>query len=115
MTLQQFIKKLKTCPKEILFAETLQVIEDYFTFFPTAFSNGKIHNKAGENSGSCKVFAFAIHQQFTEKETLFCFGEHYKNVLENPNGTSHQNIRNFMKFGFENLSFESNALKPIIL
>ena len=111
MTLQQFVTKLKTSPNEILFAETMQVIDTHFTFSPTAFSNGKIHNKAGENSGSCKLFAFAMHQKLTKEETLFCFGEHYKNVLEDVNGISHQNIRNFMNTGFDGLSFESSALQ----
>ena len=111
MTLPEFITKLKTSPNEILFAETMQVIDTHFTFLPTAFSNGKIHNKAGENSGSCKLFAFAMHQKLTKEETLFCFGEHYKNVLEDVNGISHQNIRNFMNTRFDGLSFESSALQ----
>ncbi|WP_445757868.1 HopJ type III effector protein [Polaribacter sp.] len=68
-------------------------------------------NKFAENSGSCKLFAFAIHQKFTKQETLFCFGEHYKNVLEDSTGTSHQNIRNFMKAGFNGLSFDEEPLK----
>jgi hypothetical protein len=112
MTLEQFKTKLKTSPKNILFAETMQVIDDYFTFLPTRFSNGEILNKVGENAGSCKLFAFAIHQKLTIQETLFCFGEHYKNVLEDVNGSSHQNIRNFIKTGFDGLTFENEPLKP---
>ena len=77
------------------------VIEDNYNFTPTAFKNGAIENKAGENSGSCKLFAFAQKQGLTKEEALFCFGEHYKSVLEDENGTSHQNIRNFMKTGFK--------------
>lgn len=110
MTIQQFKTKLKTNPTKITFLETMQVIEENYNFTPTAFTNGEIKNKAGENSGSCKLFAFAIHQQLTKEETLFCFGEHYKNVLEDENGTSHQNIRNFMKTGFSSLSFDREAL-----
>ena len=75
------------------------------------FTNGNIKNKAGENSGSCKLFAFAIDQQLTKEETLACFGEHYKSVLKDKKGTSHQNIRNFMEFGFDGLTFESEALE----
>ncbi|MDP5106905.1 HopJ type III effector protein [uncultured Polaribacter sp.] len=106
-----FINKLKTNPTEIIFSETMQVIEDNYHFTPTAFTNGEIKNNAGENSGSCKLFAFAVHQQLTKEETLFCFGEHYKNVLEDENGESHQNIRNFMKTSFDGLYFESDALE----
>ena len=111
MTIQQFKSKLKTTSTSIQFAETMQVIEDNYNFTPTAFTNGNIKNKAGENSGSCKLFAFAINQKLTKEETLFCFGEHYKSVLEDKNGTSHQNIRNFMEFGFDGLTFEREALE----
>jgi hypothetical protein len=111
MLIQEFKTKLKVSPTEINFAETMQVIEDNYNFTPTTFTNGEITNKAGENSGSCKLFAFAVHQKLQKEEALYCFGEHYKNVLEDEKGDSHQNIRNFMKFGFVGLSFDKVALK----
>ena len=110
MIIQEFKTKLKSNPNAILFAETMQVIEDNYNFTPTAFKNGTIENKVGVNAGSCKLFAFAKLQKLTKEETLFCFGEHYKNVLKDANGTSHQNIRNFMNTGFNGLAFESEAL-----
>ena len=110
MTITEFKTKLKTTPTAITFKETMQVIEDYYTFNPTAFANGDIINNAGENNGSCKLFAFAMHQEFTKEATLFSFGEHYQTVLADKNGASHQNIRNFMKTGFKGLSFENEAL-----
>lgn len=110
MTIQEFKTKLKTNPTKITFLETMQVIEENYNFTPTEFTNGEIKNKARENSGSCKLFAFTIHQQLTKEEALACFGEHYQNVLEDENGTSHQNIRNFMKTGFSGLSFNGEAL-----
>jgi hypothetical protein len=111
MQLEEFKTKLKSNPKSILFAETMQVIETNYDFNPTAFKNGEIKNNKGENSGSCKLFAFAVHEQLTKEETLWCFGEHYATVLEDENGTSHQNIRNFKKTGFGGLSFVKEALK----
>ena len=111
MTILEFNKKLKTNPTSLLFSETIQLIEDNYNFIPTSFTNGNIRNKAGENSGSCKLFSFAIHSQLTKAETLFCFGEHYQSVLEDATGTSHQNIRNFIKTGFEGLSFQNKALQ----
>ena len=110
MTITEFKTKLKTTPTAITFKETMQVIEDYYTFNPTAFANGDIINNAGENNGSCKLFAFAMHQELTKEATLFSFGEHYQSVLDDKNGTSHQNIRNFMQTGFKGLSFENEAL-----
>ena len=111
MTIQEFISNLKTNPNSILFAETMQVIEDNYNFTPTTFTNGEVTNKVGENSGSCKLFAFAKLQKLTEQEALFCFGEHYKSVLEDENGDAHQNIRNFMNSGFEGLFFSGEALE----
>ncbi len=110
MIIQEFKTKLKANPTSINFVETMQVIENNYKFTPTAFTNGDIKNNAGENSGSCKLFAFAKLQKLQKEETLFCFGEHYKSVLEDKNGDSHQNIRNFMKSGFEGLSFNGEAL-----
>lgn len=110
MIIQEFKTKLKANPTSIVFTETMQVIEDNYNFTPTTFTNGDIKNNAGENSGSCKLFAFAKLQKLQKEETLFCFGEHYKSVLEDKNGDSHQNIRNFIKTGFEGLSFDGEAL-----
>ena len=110
MTITEFKTKLKTTPTAITFKETMQVIEDHYNFNPTAFLNGDTINNAGENNGSCKLFAFAMHQELTKEATLFSFGEHYQSVLDDKNGTSHQNIRNFMKTGFKDLSFENEAL-----
>ena len=110
MTIREFKTKLKTTPTAISFKETMQVFEDHYNFNPTVFTNGDTINNAGENNGSCKLFAFAMHQEFTKEETLLCFGEHYQSVLEDKNGTSHQNIRNFMKTSFKGLSFENEAL-----
>ncbi len=111
MTTQQFLTKLKATPTAIVFSETIAAIDSSYNFTPTTFKNGTAINKAGENSGSCKVFAFAKLKKLTKKETLFCFGEHYQNVLEDIDGTSHQNIRNFMQTSFEGLFFEGEALE----
>lgn len=112
MSTTSFLEKLKSTPEAVTFAETIAVIEENYTFTPTAFQNGLQHNAAGENSGSCKLFAFAKIQQLTEAETLACFGAYYtEEVLGDPNGTNHQNIRNFMKTGWNGIQFEGEALQ----
>ena len=112
MTLEIFLNKLKTTPKDIDFTDTISVIESNYIFTPTAFKNGELHNKAGENSGSCKLLAFAKLQSLTKEETLACFGKYYfEEVLNDLNGSGHQNIRNFMKTGFEGLVFENMPLE----
>lgn len=112
MTIQAFLEKLKHTPTAIAFSETIATVEENYNFTPTAFQNGTQHNAAGENSGSCKVFAFAQLQNLTKEETLACFGAYYfDEVLEDPNGTNHQNIRNFMNTGWDGIQFEGNALE----
>ncbi|MEO8515239.1 MAG: HopJ type III effector protein [Flavobacterium sp.] len=111
MSIAAFLTQLRTTPKTNTFQETIQVIEENYDFTPTAFQNGDQHNAVGENSGSCKLFAFAQLQHLSVEETLACFGAYYfEEVLQNPQGSNHQNIRNFMKTGWNGVRFEGNAL-----
>ena len=111
MTLTAFLEKLNATPKQITFPETIAVIEENYDFTPTAFQNGTQHNAAGENNGSCKLFAFAQLQNLTQEQTLACFGAFYfEEVLGDPEGTNHQNIRNFMKTSWDGIQFEGTAL-----
>lgn len=111
MSIHSFLQKVKQTPKEITFQETLAVIEENYDFTPTAFQNGLQYNPAGENSGSCKLFAFAQLHHLSKEETLSCFGAYYfDDVLEHPEGSNHQNIRNFMKTGWDGIRFEGTTL-----
>jgi hypothetical protein len=112
MNTEAFISKLKQTPETITFPETIAVIEENYDFTPTAFQNGNTHNAAGTNSGSCKLFAFAKLQNLSQAETLACFGAFYRDeVLGDPEGTNHQNIRNFMVHGWNGIQFEGEALE----
>ncbi|WP_353170136.1 HopJ type III effector protein [Flavobacterium sp.] len=93
------------------FPETITFIDEKYTFTPTTFKNGNQLNNAGENNGSCKIFAFAQLQQFTKEETLSLFGDFYQDVLYSPEASDHQNIRNFMIFGWDGIHFEDEALQ----
>lgn len=112
MKIQEFKTKLKESPNTIEFSETMDVIDGNYDFTPTAFKNGTLENVEGKNSGSCKLFAFAKNQGFTKEETLVCFGKYYfDEVLNDLNGSGHQNIRNFMNTGFDGLVFDGEPLK----
>ncbi len=111
MNLTEFLEKLNSAPTSIDFKETMTVVENEYTFTETAFKNGNTKNEAGQNSGSCKLFAFAQLNNLDKEATLACFGDYYrKDVLENPEGTDHGNIRNFMKYGWDGIEFKGTAL-----
>ena len=113
MNVSEFLNKLKLEGKSVSFQDTIAVIDANYSFRPTAFSNGNQSNKAGENNGSCKIFAFAKWHQLDKLQTLSCFGSYYfEDVLENPGGNDHQNIRNFIEFGWDGIRFEEEALLP---
>lgn len=112
MTLQEFIDTLTRHPQRITFQDTMAQVENLYHFVPTAFKNGDTYNDAGQNNGSCKLFAFARLQGFDEQQTLHCFGDYYRaDVLQNPAGNDHQNIRNFIKYGWNGIAFEDEALR----
>ena len=111
MEVINFIEKLNQLAETITFEETITVIDQNYIFTPTAFQNGNQYNNVGENSGSCKLFAFGLLQKLSVNQMLACFGSYYfEDVLGNPEGTNHQNIRNFMKTGWNGIRFEVNTL-----
>ena len=94
----------------IAFADVIKFIEKYYDHQPTAFKNGDVYNEATQNQGSAKVFAFAHINCLDAASTLYLFAEHYQAVLANPEGTDHQNIRQFIKHGWPGVIFEGEAL-----
>lgn len=111
MSIEAFIEKINSNPSSIHFTDAIAVIEANYTFTPTAFQNGLLKNEAGQNSGSCKLFSFAQLHKLSEAQTLVCFGDYYRiDVLQHPDAQDHQNIRNFMQFGWSGIAFKGNAL-----
>jgi len=111
MELSSFLEKLAQTPESIDFKDTMGTVEANYNFTPAAFKNGETTNDAGQNSGSCKLFAFAKLNGLSETETLACFGDYYRiDVLKHPENTDHANIRNFIKYGWSGIAFESEAL-----
>ena len=115
MSLNDFLTQIKA-EMPVSFAETIAVITENYAYQLTAFKNGNVENVAGQNEGSCKIFAFAKLNDLTETQTLSLFGDYYRvDVLENPNAIDHQNIRQFMQHGWAGIVFENDALKPLSL
>lgn len=109
--LDDFFIQLSTEPNSISFAQTISVIDQHYSFTPVAFQNGEQQNNAGENSGSCKILAFGLLHQLSAPQTLQLFGEYYRQVMDTPTGTDHQNIRNFLRTGWAGVSFNAPALQ----
>ena len=106
MKLNEFLKKLDETPEAVEFTDTMSVIEALYHFTESQFNNGDLVNEAGQNSGSCKLFAFAQLQNLSKEQTLACFGTYFRDdVLKNPDATDHGNIRNFIKNGWIGISF----------
>ncbi len=111
MTLNEFLQRLSAQGDTISFTDTMAVIDAAYDFTPAAFRNGNVHNEAGQNNGSCKILAFARRHQLDKDQTLNCFGDYYrKDVLENPDGDDHQNIRQFMANGWSAVAFDAEPL-----
>ena len=114
MSLTAFIDKIKH-NSPVSFDETIAVISENYHYQATEFSNGlneqRLVNPAGSNEGSCKIFAFAQLNGLDPQQTLNLFGDYYRiDVLTDPHGTSHQNIRNFMQYGWAGIDFNGVAL-----
>ncbi len=110
MTPEQLIERLGT-DATVDFETCIQVIAEHFDYTPCAFDNGELHNAAGQNEGSCKLFAFGQLMQLSPEQTLASFGRFYRDVLATPEGDDHANIRNFMRHGWAGVSFAAPALR----
>lgn len=117
LTFEQLLDRARALDV-IRFDEVMTAVAEHYTYTPTAFSNGlgdyEVLNRAGENEGSCKLFAFAQLHGLDRSQTLNLFGDYYHlEVLEDSEGSSHANIRAFMRAGWEGVRFEAAPLSPL--
>jgi hypothetical protein len=91
----QHFRKIKYNAR-IHFAETIAVIEQHYDFEPTALRM-VLNTMLLVKTQDLVKYLFCRNARL-QKQTLACFGAYYfEDVIGNPNGTDHQNIRNFMK------------------
>jgi len=111
MSVSDLINQVRSNPESIEFDQVMNVIAEYYDYTPTRFTNGSVVNEAGTNEGSCKIFAFAQLNALSEMETLALFGTYYRDdVMGNPTGEDHGNIRNFILDGWMGIQFDGEAL-----
>ncbi len=109
MSLKKLKEKLVNA-EPVEFDEVMNVIAENYQYSPSRFVNGVdddcVINEAGTNEGSHKIFTFAKLNDLTEEQTLACFGKYYReDVLLNPDGKDHANIRTFMRYGWKGVKF----------
>lgn len=108
-TTESLINDLNQAPVD--FNHVMQFIDKTYYFTPVEFKNGHQVNEANTNNGSCKIFGFGQLNSLSKQATLNAFGDFYTvDVLQNPNNTDHQNIRNFMVTGWEGIALDSMPL-----
>lgn len=117
MTLETLLLLLRTNPDIVEFQDVMAIIADNFAYSPCRFTNGLgedlVVNAAGENEGSCKIFALGQLLGLSEDQTLACFGKFYReDVLQKPDGEDHANIRTFMRHGWAGIHFAGPVLVP---
>src|SRR3569832_469981 len=91
------------------FEEVKEIINQFYETGLIEFKNGDIVNKLGENEGSAKLLSYAALSNLDKDTTLKLWGQYYREVLKDPEGNSHQNIRNFKNYGWEGVPFENGV------
>ena len=90
------IARANESPDSIEFEDTIGAIDAGYDFTSVAFEVGPVSNAGGTNMGSAKIFSLAKLGGLSADATLHLFGRYYRDdVLKNPDGDDHANIRAF--------------------
>jgi hypothetical protein len=114
MSVENLLQKIRQEPELVTFEEVIATINACYHYTPIRFRNGLgetvVINEAGQNEGSCRIFAFARLNALGVEETLACFGRFYReDVLGNPAGVDHANIRTFIRDGWAGIVFDDGG------
>ena len=102
-----FNANLEMAGDDVTFEEVMELIDTHYETGMIEFKNGDIVNAQGENEGSAKILSYAVLSGMDKATTLKLWGQYYREVKDDPDGDSHANIRNFMKYGWEGVPFEN--------
>ncbi len=99
------------------YEETISLIKALFRVVPCSFRVGKGHfmvtNAAGTHVGSLSILALGRLLGLDKTTTLQLFGRHYREVLANPHGEGHANIRQFMLHGWDGVEILGDPLQAM--
>ncbi|KAL3783449.1 hypothetical protein ACHAW5_004381 [Stephanodiscus triporus] len=104
---QVFNANLEMSGDSLMFDEFIALCDEQYEYGLIEFKNGDITNGPGENDGSAKVLSYAALANFDKDTTLKLWGQYYRDVLATPDKSDHQNIRNFLKYGWEGVDFSN--------
>ena len=110
--LHAFLSRLRA--GETDFEDAIALINALYDYTPTRFSNGltdTLVSEAGQNEGSCRIFDIGQLNGLLSEDTLRCFCRHYRDVLADPDGSSHGNIRRFLRDGWAGIRYDGAALQ----
>ena len=98
------------------FSAVIDTLRRHYECTPVAFSTGvgsdrRTDNAAGTNAASSQLLAFARRLGLDEPTTLALYAEHYRDVLADPDGSGHANIRAFMANGWSGVRFQGDPLR----
>ncbi|MBT3727100.1 hypothetical protein HOG21_05480 [bacterium] len=93
------------------FDDFIAFVDKYFMLISTGFNNNGLKNNKFKNEGSLKVLAFAKYCKMTDvTEIAGLFKGYYKDVLKDPKGDNHQNIRHLINGSIYEVSFDVNIV-----
>ena len=92
------------------FAEIQKIIDENYNYEANGFKIGDVYNDKTQNQWSGKILSYAFLNNLNTAETLELFGEHFADVLNNPNADTHKNIRALMKNTLSGVKFDNNKL-----
>lgn len=100
----------------LVFQDVMAMIRRHYECTPVAFSTGRdterqVDNAAGANAASCLLLSFARRLGLDMATTLALYGEHYRDVLADPQGKSHANIRALLTNGWAGVTFAGDPLR----
>jgi hypothetical protein len=112
MSLEKMLIQLNN--QQADFEDVQSFIAQHYDYRPCRFINGvgqnPVINEAGQNEGSCRLFALAQLYQLSEQDTLRLYGRFFREVVANPEGSDHANIRRFINDGWAGIQFEGEPL-----
>jgi hypothetical protein len=90
------------------FLDIQNIINKNYNYETNGFMTGRIYNDKANSQWSERIIRYTIINKLNTQKTLELFREHYKEVLDNTNTDTHENIISIMKSGIESAKFNDN-------